>query len=151
MATSGELHRLDLLGAWVAHAVFLLTIAVFLCRLAGRSRAEHRLGGILLLIAVPLLFLLVLAPRHQRPTLYYVQIVIMLVYLVVEFLLDYALRFEFRHTQWMVVAYVTLFFAGTGGMVGLAARAGRPYAVSSALLFFAMTALAFVQRARTGM
>ncbi|BCT76258.1 hypothetical protein SCMU_21000 [Sinomonas cyclohexanicum] len=49
----------------------------------------------------------------------------------------------------MVVSYVVLFFAGTGGMLGIAANAGVGWMIVAAPLFLAMAALAFVQRAVT--
>jgi len=143
--------RLDLIGACVAQVIFLVTIAVFVCRLAGQARAEWWLGVVLLLTAVPLAYLLLQAPQYARPRLYYVQIGLMLGYLAVELILDYVAKIEFRQVRWMVIGYVVLFFAGTGGMIGVASRAGRLYAVSSVILFLVMATLAFVQRGVTGM
>ena len=68
-----------------------------------------------------------------------------------EFLLDYALKIEFRQTQWMVISYVVLYFAGTGGMLGVASNAGRGWTISAVILFLVTAVLAFVQRAATGM
>ena len=68
-----------------------------------------------------------------------------------ELLLDYVFKIEFRQVRWMVISYVTLFFAGTGGMIGVAAEAGRSWSVSSVVLFLIMAVLAVVQRAKTGM
>ncbi len=75
----------------------------------------------------------------------------MLVWILVEFLLDYALKIEFRQTQWMVISYVVLYFAGTGGMLGVASNAGRGWTISAVILFLVTAVLAFVQRAVTGM
>ncbi len=143
--------RADLFGAVTAQLIYLLTIAIFVVRLLGRPAAGHWIGITLLATAVPLAYLLTTAPRLGRPTLYYIQIGLMLAYLLAEFLLDYALKIEFRQTRWMVICYVTLFFAGTGGMIGVASQAGRPWAISSVVLFLVMAALAFWQRAKTGM
>lgn len=143
--------HLDLMGAWVAQVIFLMTIAVFVFRLAGLPRWEHWAGAVLLLTAIPLVYLLIRAPGFGRPRLYYVQIGLMLAYLAVELVLDYAAKIEFRQVRWMVITYAVLFFAGTGGMIGVASHAGRPYAISSVVLFLIMSALAFVQRALTGM
>ena len=74
----------------------------------------------------------------------------MLVYLIVLFSVDYVLRFDFRQTQWMVISYVMLYFAGAGGMIGVASLAGRGWMVSSIILFLIAAVLAFVQRAVTG-
>ena len=144
------MQRLDLLGACVATAIFALAILVFISRLAGRVALEYWLGIALLLAAVPLAYLLLKAPEHHRSSLYYVQIGLMLAYLGVEFILDYVLKIDFRHVRWMMIVYVTLFFAGTGGMIGVAAAAGRFWAISSVLLFLVMVALALALHATLG-
>jgi len=143
--------RDEWLGAMVAVLIMTLCILVFVSRLAGRPAAEHRLGIALLLTALPLFYLLFRAPRFQRPPLFYVQIGLMLLYLAVEFVLDYWLRIDFRTTRWAVISYVTLFFAGTGGMIGVASLAGRGWSITSVSLFLLMAVLAFVQRRITGM
>ena len=50
----------------------------------------------------------------------------------------------------MVVGFVTLYFAALGGMIGVAALAGRAWTLSAIALFFVTAVLAFVQRAVTG-
>jgi hypothetical protein len=144
--------RLDLLGAWVVQAIFVLAILVFVARLLGRPKLGHWLAGVpLLLTAFPLLYLLVRAPAYGRPWIHYLQISLMLAFHGVELILDYVLKLDFRQVRWAVIGYVTLFFAGTGGMIGLASAAGKPFTVLSVGLFLTMGVLAFVQRARTGL
>lgn len=75
----------------------------------------------------------------------------MLAWLVVEVLLDYILKIDFRNVRWMVIGCVVLFFAGTGGMLAMARCAGRGWIISAILLFLIMAVLTFVQRAVTGM
>jgi hypothetical protein len=74
----------------------------------------------------------------------------MLVWLIILFLVDYVFKYDFRQTQWMVISYVMLYFAGAGGMIGIAAQAGRGWTISAVILFFITAVLAFVQRAITG-
>jgi hypothetical protein len=144
--------RLDLLGAWVALAIFVLAMLVFVLRLVGRAELGHWLAGVpLLLTAVPLLYLLVRAQAFGRPWIYFLQISLMLAFHAVELVLDYILTLDFRQVRWAVIGYVTLFFAGTGGMIGVASAAGKPFTISSIVLFLIMAVLAFVQRAKTGL
>lgn len=145
------LERTNLVGAIVAVAFYVSAILVFLSRLLGSPQFGHWLGYFEFLLAVPLIYLLWTAPLLQRPALYYVQIGCMLAWLVVEALLDYILKVDFRSVRWMVIGYVVLFFAGTGGMLGVAANAGRGWALAAVILFLIMAALAFIQRAVTGM
>lgn len=145
------LERANLAGALVAVAMYGLCIVVFVSRLAGRAQLGHAAGWMQFALAVPLVVLLVLAPRLSRHWLYYLQIGLMLAFLAVEFVLDYALKIDFRGTRAAVIPYVMLFFAGTGGMLGVASLAGRGWSIASGLLFLATAALAFVQRSVTGM
>jgi hypothetical protein len=51
----------------------------------------------------------------------------------------------------MIISFVVLFFAGTCGMLGVAAQAGREWSILAIVLFLIMAVLTFVQRAVTGM
>jgi len=72
-------------------------------------------------------------------------------YLAVELVLDYILKLEFRSSRPAVIAYVTLFFAAAGGLIGVASRAGKIWTAISIPLFLAVAFLAFYQRKVTGM
>lgn len=143
--------KVDLIGAVLTYAIYINVILIFIVRLLKKASAERWLGLVLMLAAVPLVYLLAAPPSLRRPAIYYVQVCLMLAYLIVELLLDYILKIDFRSVRWMVIAYVVIFFAGTGGMIGVAARAGRAWTIPAILLFLVMAVLAFVQRGITGM
>jgi hypothetical protein len=145
------LEKTNLLGAIVAIAFYVSAILVFIFRLSGLPQYGHWIGYFEFLLAIPMIFLLLKAPQLERPVLYYVQIGCMLAWLFVEALLDYILKIDFRNVRWMVISYVVLFFAGTGGMLGVARNAGHGWSISALILFFIMAVLTFVQRAVTGM
>lgn len=144
------MEQLNLLGAGLALTIFVLSSLTFIARLLGQPEPGRWLGVPLLLTAFPLSFLLVQAPQQARPILYYLQIGLMLAWLAVEFVVDYWPRVKFRHVRRAVIGYVMLFFAGTGGMVGVASQAGPAWTMAAGGLFLVMAVLAFVQRARTG-
>jgi hypothetical protein len=145
------LENTNLLGAVVAITFFVSAIFVFIFRLLGKPQVGHWIGYFEFLLAIPLVFLLVKAPQLGRPALYYVQIGCMLAWLILEALLDYILKINFRHTRWIVIGYIVLFFAGTGGLLGVATNAGHQWSIPAIILFLIMAALTFVQRAVTGM
>jgi len=116
----GLREKANVLGALLAYAIYVTAILIFIVRLMKRPALEHGLGLVLMIAAVPLVYLLAVASAFRRPALYYVQIGLMLAFLLVEFLLDYVLKIEFRNTRWMTIAYVMIFFSGTGGMIGVA-------------------------------
>jgi len=117
--------RLNLTGAVVAHWIYAVSILVFVLRLARMPRLGHWIGSGVLLAAFPLGYLLIKSPSIGRPILYFLQVGLMLAWLVAAFVLDWWPGIEFRHTRWIVIPYVTLFFAGAGGMIGVTALVGR--------------------------
>ncbi len=143
--------KMNLLGAWVAIAFYASAILVFVFRLLGKPQVGHGIGYFEFLLGIPLLYLLWRGPELQRPALYYIQIGCMLVWLMVEGFLDYVLKIDFRNTGWMVISYAALFFAGAGGLLGVAAPAGRTWYIASIILFLIMAVLTFVQRSVTGL
>ena len=145
------LERTNLIGAVTAIAFFASAILLFVFRLLGKPQYGHWIGYFEFLLAIPLIFLLVNAPQLGRPALYYIQVGCMLAWLVVEALLDYIFKVNFRQVRWMVIGYVVLFFAGTGGLLGVATNAGRSWSIAAIVLFLVMAILTFVQRAVTGM
>ena len=145
------MEKTNFIGAITAVAFFVSASLVFVSRLAGRPRFGFWLGIFELLLAIPLVYLLIKAPSEGRPALYYIQVGAILLWLAVELLLDFILRIDFRQVRWMVITYVILFFAGAGGLLGIASNAGKPWSIIAIVLFLIMAVLTFVQRAVTGM
>ena len=144
------LDRLNLFGSVTAHIIFISSIITFLARMLVGTRPGHWIGIPILLMVFPLTYLLVQAPQFDRPTIYYIQIGLMITWLVVLFIVDYVLHLDFRQTRWRVIGYVMLYFAGLGGMIGIASLAGKAWTISAVILFIIAAILAFVQRAVTG-
>lgn len=145
------LERFDLLGAITAHIIFISSIITFLSRMLFKVQPGHWVGTPLLLMVFPLGYLLVTAPQLNRPLLYYIQVGLMLLFIIALFLIDYIYKIDFRQTQWMVINFVVFYFAAMGGMIGVASEAGRGWTISAVTLFFIAAILAFVQRAVTGL
>lgn len=146
-----EINSVNILGACLS--IFILSICslVFIFRLGGNHKVEYLLGWILILMIIPLTFLLITAKQFQRPPIYYIQIGLMIAFLILELFLDYICTLEFRKITWITVIYIIIFFSGTGGMIGVATLAGRIWMIAAVVLFFIMTILSLVQRKITGM
>lgn len=142
--------RMNLLGAIVAHIIFISSIITFLSRMIFKVQPGHWVGIPLLLMIFPLGYLLLKAPQFDRSFLYYVQIIVMMLFIIALFLIDYVFKIDFRNTQSIVISYVVLYFAGLGGMIGVSAEAGRGWMISAVIFFFITAVLAFVQRGVTG-
>lgn len=143
--------KLNLLGAYLSVFALTVCIFVFVSRLAEKKSIEHWLGIVFIGTIIPYVYLLFNAQKNDRPGIYYIQLMCVILFLIVELLLDYIFKLEFRNIRWMVITYVMLFFAATGGMIGIASNGGKLWTIISVILFFIMTALAFIQRSITGM
>jgi len=146
-----DISRINILGASISVTILAICSLIFIFRLLGQQTVEYWLGIVLLLTAIPLFYLLLTANQFHRPTIYYVQIGIMIGFLIIELFLDYIYKIEFRNVKWIIIIYLIFFFGGTGGMIGIASQAGKIWMILSIVLFLIMTTLAFVQRAITGM
>ena len=144
------LDRLNLIGAVTAQVIFISSIITFSSRMIFKISPGHWVGIPLILMVFPLAYLLIKAPGADRTFLYYIQVGLMLFFIILLFIVDYVVRFDFRQTQWMVISFVVVYFAAMGGMIGVASFAGRTWTISSVVLFFIAAILAFVQRAVTG-
>lgn len=137
-------------GAFTSIAFLVSAILVFVFRLLQKPNVEKWLGVFELLLAIPLTWMLINAVAEKRPLLYFIQVSVVLMWLLVELLLDYILKVDFRQTRWMVISYVVLFFAAAGGLVGIAGYAGRVWSLIAIILFFITAFMAFLQRQLTG-
>ncbi len=82
----------NIVGAIAANLINVLVISVFIARLSNRPKIEYWLGIILILSIVPLAYLFITAFGFNRHFLYFIQIGLMITYLVVELMLDYVLK-----------------------------------------------------------
>lgn len=140
----------NIVGAIAANLINVLVISVLIARLSNRPKIEYWLGIILILSIVPLAYLFITAFGFKRHFLYFIQIGLMITYLVVELMLDYILKVDFRQNQRIVLPYIMLFFSGTGGMIGVASHAGKVWTIVSIISFLIMAIFTFVQRYVTG-
>jgi len=140
----------NIVGAIVANLINVLVISVLIARLSSRPKIEYWLGIILMLSIVPLAYLFITAFGFNRHCLFFIQIGLMITYLVVELMLDYILKVDFRQNQRIVLPYIILFFSGTGGMIGVASHAGKVWTIVTIVSFLIMAVFSFVQRYVTG-
>jgi len=145
------INRVSLYGAVTANVINISTILIFIARLLEKPEIGHWIGIIIQFSIIPLFYLLYAARSLNRTRIYYVQVSLMIVFIIVEFLVDWYPKIEFRNNLLIVIPYVMLFFGATGGMIGVASLAGKKWTVVTVLSFLIMFVLAFVQRQITGM
>ena len=146
-----SINQSNLCGAILANVINVSTISIFIARLLGKPEIGHWIGIIILFSLIPLFYLLCSAKSLNRARIYYVWVGLMIIFIIVEFLVDWFPKIDFRDNLLIVIPYVMLFFGATGGMIGVASLAGKKWAIVTIISFLIMAALAFVQRQVTGM
>lgn len=145
-----SMHSIDLVGAITANAYMLIIIFMFAMRIAGQHDIARWVGWASSIVIFPLAYLLVAAFQAHRPPIYFIWLGLMILFALFELVIDDILAVDFRGAQWSVILYVMFFFAATGGMIGVASQAGRPWSVVTGSIFLVMAALAFISRRLTG-
>ena len=141
----------NLVGALTANVYMLLIIAVFTARILGWLEIGRWIGIASSLVLIPLIYLFVIGLKTDRPKIYFVWLVLMILFLFFELVVDDILQVDFRSVNWAVIPYVMFFFAATGGMIGVAMQAGKRWTRLTCAIFLIMAVLAFVQRGITGL
>jgi hypothetical protein len=141
----------NLVGAITANVYMLLIIFMFTTRILGWLEIGRWIGIISSLVLVPLIYLFVVGLKTDRRMIYFVWLVLMILFSLFELGVDQILMIDIRSSQWTVIPYVMFFFAATGGMIGVAAQAGKRWTILTCVIFLIMAVLAFIQRGITGL
>jgi hypothetical protein len=140
----------NLVGAITANVYMLLIITMFTARILGRFETGRWIGIASSLVLIPLVYLLVIGLKTDRHQIYFVWLVLMILFSLFELIADDILKVDFRSIKGAVIPYVMFFFAATGGMIGVAAQAGKQWIIPTCVIYIVMAVLAFVQRGITG-
>ena len=119
----------------IANAVNLLITGVFLARARGFERTEYVLGLAVVAMALPVITIVLLNIMHQRDFWTIVLPLPLILYCLVELLLDYILKLDFRNTG-LVWLYIPIFYLGLWGMIGYAFLIGRIYGFITLATYF---------------
>lgn len=140
---------INLLGSVIANINNILLIFLFLARIYKYPKFEYWLGVVFLLSIVPLTYMLIKAVESKRAIIYFVQLSLMIGFIVVEFLLDYLLKLDFRQNQNYVIPFLILFYASLGGMIGIASQSGKQWTVITVITFLLMTIISLIMHFKT--
>ena len=141
----------NLVGAITANVYMLLIIAMFIARILGWFEIGRWIGFATSFVLIPLIYLLVVGLKTNRRIIYFVWLALMVLFALFELVVDQILAIDIRSSQSTVIPYVMFFFAATGGMIGVAMQAGKPWTRLTCAIFLIMAVLAFVQRGITGL
>ena len=107
----------DLALFLVANLVNLLIIGIMLSRPLGLRRLEKILGLVAVACALPAAIALVLNAAGGRAWWTVVLPALFVVYLILELILDYVLKLDFRNTR-LLWPYLVVYYVAVNAMIG---------------------------------
>jgi hypothetical protein len=126
----------------IANAVNLLLVVMFLARARRAQAVEQGVGLVVVAMAVPLAAASILNALGHRAWWTWGLPLFMIVFCIVEYVVDYARKIKFRDTRAMK-PYLLLFYLALMSMIGYAFLLGKIYGyVTLATYFLHMAATA---------
>jgi hypothetical protein len=119
----------------IANFVNLLVTGVFIARGNGYERTEYVLGLAVVAMALPTMTIVVLNIIHQREWWTIVLPLPLILFCLMELLLDYVLKLDFRNTG-LIWLYIPIFYLGLWGMIGYEFLIGRIYGFITLATYF---------------
>jgi hypothetical protein len=126
---------IDLVVVVAANLFNLLMTAIFLTRPKGWKRFERVAGLVLVGMAVPLGAAVILNLLANREWWFVVLPLPLILHCIVELLLDYILKLDFRKTR-LLGPYLALFYLGQMGLIGYAFTVEPAYGFVTLATYF---------------
>ncbi len=117
---------IDLTAFLVANAANLALVIIFLSRTRGMTRLEFYMGILIITLAIPLVFVAVYNLIGNREWWRIILPLPLILFCIVELLLDYILQIQFRDTP-LLWPYIIPLYLGQLGMIGYSFLIRRIY------------------------
>jgi hypothetical protein len=141
--------KLDLAVVVIANWLNLILSLIFLNRVFGYAAREHWLGYGTLIMVFPLTIIALANLTGGRGWAFWILPLVMVIFLVVEFVLDYWLKSDFRQTTWLG-PYLLVYYLALFAMIGYAFLASKSYGFLTLITYFINLAATFFSYARVG-
>ena len=125
----------DLVLVVIANLANLLIAAIFVARHKGFQGAEYWIGLVVVCLGIPVVISAIWNLVKGRETWTVYLPLILVLYLVIEFVFDYWLKIDFRST-WLMWPYILVFYAGLMAMIGYSFLVNRTYGFVTLSTYF---------------
>lgn len=131
-----QLDNFDLMFVLSAVAFNLLIAALFIAQKLGRDNLVKTFGILWLWLMIPLALVFVSYWRAGRETWIFVNFGFVFLYMLVELLLDYVFKIDFRSKPISHVPYIILEYAALFSLIGIAFEIDRTWGTVIAICFW---------------
>jgi CubicO group peptidase (beta-lactamase class C family) len=140
LAITGGLFLSDLVFLFSALAFNLFLTILFIAQRNGWVRAVRGIGIVWLLLAIPLVFVFARYLAEGRGLAVLVLLALVLLYMLMEFLLDFVFKVEFRRSWKTHVPYIILEYIALFSLIRLAFNIHRTYGYAVSITFWILLA-----------
>jgi hypothetical protein len=147
--SDGSQRIVDLSVVVVANLTNLFMATIFLARFRGMQRIEYYIGLAAVAMVVPLGVAVGANLLRNRAWWSFVLPLVLIVFLLVELLLDYILKIPFRDTA-LLWPYIVLFYAGLMAMIGYSFLVDRICGFVTLVTYFIQLAVMLYTHVRKG-
>jgi hypothetical protein len=109
----------DGLFLFIAIALNVKIILIFLARYRGLEGLEHKIGYLVIACIIPLIIILINYMLVGKELWIVIYIVIIISFLIFEMILDYILKLNFRTNPKIVVPYTLFYYAAFWGVLAI--------------------------------
>ena len=133
-----RLDLFDLIFVMTAVLFNWCIVGVFIAQKKGRTKLVRRFGSAMLLLVVPLTIVFANYVEEQRPLWIMVYFGFIFLYILVEWLLDYVFKIDFRakaitHVPYIILEYIALF-----GFIGISFAIDKTWGALVSISFWAV-------------
>lgn len=139
----------DWIAVLCANGFNLLCLLMFWLRAQRKSALGNRFGWVAVMLALPLAAVAIVNALHQRGTWWSVLLLPVLLFALVQWVLDGLLKLSFRETRWLG-PYLLLFYLAQFGMIGYAFLTGKGYGLVTLVTYFALLGMTAYSYRRVG-
>lgn len=139
----------DLAIVVIANVVNVFMIGIFLSRPLGLKTLERALGLIQIALIVPIAIVVIANLRAGREWWTVALPVLLIAFLLLELMLDYVLKIDFRRTR-LLGPYLGLYYLSLMGMIGYSFGVGKPYGAVTLATYLLQLLASWYSYARVG-
>ena len=127
--------RMDLIVVYIANFINVIMAILFAARILGLPQMEYFLGIIAMILGFSLGYIAFLNKKSKRDKWEAYLLLPIVLFFVVDLVLDYFLAFDFRSTA-IVGPYVLLYYVGLWGLIGYSFRFDKKWGFLTLATYF---------------
>ena len=130
-----DYRKVDLIVVYLANLINVIMTILFTARIFGLPQVEYLLGIVGMVMGFVLGYIAFLNKKNKRDKWEAYLLIPILLFFIVDLILDYVLTFEFRSTA-IVGPYVLLYYVGLWGLIGYSFRFDKKWGFLTLATYF---------------